>query len=230
MTDTPFDAHAHARQAALDAFRARRATKAFDPNRRIADDDVAFLLEVARLSPTSNGLEPFRIISLEDPAIRAELVQKAGGVAAQLIDASHLFLITAKKAPALQPTSDYLRHIKLDIQGFPPADLPAWQAGFQGFLTGRIGVWGNDRALFDWAARQGYIVLGNLMTAAALIGIDSVALEGLVYEAVDGILADVGAIDPDQEGFAVGVALGYRLFEPKRPSTRRPLDEIVQVL
>ncbi|MDR1152707.1 MAG: NAD(P)H-dependent oxidoreductase [Bifidobacteriaceae bacterium] len=230
MTTPTVDAHAHAKDATLAAFRSRRATKAFDPAKKIPDDDVSFLFEIARLSPTSHGLEPFRVIAIADPQVRADLVAKAGGVAAQMVDASHLLALTANTAAAVRPDSAVNRHVKVDVQGLAHAEFPAWCERFGSFLTTRYGAGADERALFDWAARQAYIVLGNLMTAAAIIGIDSCALEGMVYERADAILADAGAIDPATERLAVMVALGYRLGEPRHPATRRPLDEVVRTV
>ncbi|MDR1294311.1 MAG: NAD(P)H-dependent oxidoreductase [Bifidobacteriaceae bacterium] len=229
-TPTAADAHAHARQATLAAFRSRRATKAFDPARTIPDDDVDFLFEIARLSPTSHGLEPFRILVLADRQLRADLVAKAGGVAAQMVDASHLLAITANTAAAIRPDSVQNRHVKVEVQGLPESEFGTWCERFGDFLSTRYGAWGNERAMFDWAARQAYIVLGNLMTAGAMIGIDSCALEGMVYAEADAILADAGAIDPATERLAVMVALGYRLGEPHRPAIRRPLADVVRTI
>ncbi|MDR0432698.1 MAG: nitroreductase family protein [Bifidobacteriaceae bacterium] len=227
-TPADFDSRAHARQMVLDAFRFRRAIKAFDPSRTIAPADVDYLLEAARLSPTSHGLEPFRLLVIEDRKVRLDLVERAGGVAAQMVDASHLFALTAMTSAAVMPDSDFVRHMELDIKEMPPTAFAEWQVRFRGFLTSRYGVWGNDRAIFDWAGRQAYIVLGNIMTAAALVGIDSCALEGMVYSEADAVLTEAGAIDPDNERLAVMVALGYRLEEPRRPMTRRSLGEMVQ--
>ncbi|MDR1833997.1 MAG: hypothetical protein LBQ92_05020, partial [Propionibacteriaceae bacterium] len=83
-----------------------------------------------------------------------------------------------------------------------------------------------DDGLREWGRRQAYIVLGNIMTAAALLFVESCALEGIDYAAVDRVLAEEGLIDPAADTFAVGVALGYRAEDPKRERTRRPLDEI----
>jgi nitroreductase len=85
----------------------------------------------------------------------------------------------------------------------------------------------NERTMFDWACRQTYIALGNMMTAAAQIGIDSCPIEGFSFEKVQKILADEGLLEAGKLGISVMVAFGYRDKEP-RPKTRRQTSEIVQ--
>lgn len=42
----------------LEAYTFRHACREFDPQRKISDEDFAFILETGRLSPSSFGLEP----------------------------------------------------------------------------------------------------------------------------------------------------------------------------
>lgn len=87
----------------------------------------------------------------------------------------------------------------------------------------------SDRALFDWASKQTYIPLTNMMTVAAELGIDSCPIEGFNRAKVDKYLADKGIIDPNKFGVSVMLGLGYRDQEqPKK--TRQPLDEVLEVI
>ena len=85
----------------------------------------------------------------------------------------------------------------------------------------------NPRALFDWTAKQTYIALGNMMTSASMIGIDSCPIEGFNYDKVNAILAKAGIINPDKEGIASMVSFGYRLRDPKHPRSRKPKNEVI---
>ena len=80
--------------------------------------------------------------------------------------------------------------------------------------------------MFDWTSKQTYIALANMMTGAAMIGIDSCPIEGFDYPAVNRILADAGVFDPKEWGVSVMVTFGYRAKDIK-PKSRKPLDEIV---
>lgn len=86
----------------------------------------------------------------------------------------------------------------------------------------------NDRAIFDWASKQTYIALANMMTAAAMRGIDSCPIEGFNQEAVETLLADEGLINRDHFGVSVMAGFGYRDEEPHREKTRQPLEDIVE--
>ncbi|MDR3202659.1 MAG: NAD(P)H-dependent oxidoreductase [Bifidobacteriaceae bacterium] len=216
------------KEQVLAAFRFRRATKVFDPARPVSDQDFAYILEAARLSPTSNGLEQWSAIVLQDAGLRRALVERATAPEAQLTTASHVIVLTAKTALGIAPDSPHATHINLEVKGMDAAALPAWRERFAGFLSQRLGIAGNDRAIFDWSARQAYIVLGTVMTAAALIGVESCALEGLSFADADQVLSEAGLIDLATDRVAVMVALGYRGQEPRHPQTRRPIEEIVR--
>ena len=84
----------------------------------------------------------------------------------------------------------------------------------------------DERALFDWACKQTYIALANMMTGAALIGIDSCPIEGFQYDEVNRILAEAGLFDSQEWGVSVMVTFGYRAKEI-RPKSRKATEEIV---
>ena len=84
----------------------------------------------------------------------------------------------------------------------------------------------SDRALFDWASKQTYIALGNMMTGAAMLGIDSCPIEGMNYEAVNEVLISAGLFDPEEYGVSVAVTFGYRAREIA-PKSRRSIEDLV---
>ena len=104
--------------------------------------------------------------------------------------------------------------------------MQANMATYQRFQTEHINVLENDRTLFDWASKQTYIALANMMTGTALIGIDSCPIEGFNYAEVNRILAQTGAYDAEKYAVSVAVTFGYRAKEI-RPKSRKPLNEIV---
>ncbi|MDR1633866.1 MAG: nitroreductase family protein [Bifidobacteriaceae bacterium] len=224
---TTFPVQDHVQATFLETLRFRRAIKSFDPDRQLDPADFDFILQSGRLAPSSNGLEPWNLIVLREPELRAEFVRRTGAAPAQAAQASHLVAFTAKTAKGIDPAGDYLAHIATTVHGLTPDLIPARREGFRNFLANRIEVYGSPEATFGWTARQAYLALENMLVAAAAIKVDTCALEGLDYAQATAVLAEAGLIDPALDAFAVAAVFGYRSADPKRPQVRRPLEEIV---
>lgn len=160
----------------LAALKWRYAAKKFDPARKIDDATWAALEEVLVLSPSSFGLQPWKFLVIKDPAVRESLVPLSWGQR-QVADASHLVIFTVKHP---LDTADVRRHIErtAEVQGIAPDVL----AGFEKVVNDFIGRPFDVRS---WSTRQVYIALGNFLTAAALLGIDTCPMEGLDPAAYD---------------------------------------------
>lgn len=212
------------KQQVLEAFHFRAATRAYDPNKKISDEDFYYLLELARLSPSSVGSEPWKFVVIQNPQLRQQLIPVSWGMATQAQDASHLVVILAKKNARYD--SAFFQEA-LEKRGLNEQQIAKAQGIYQKFQQQDINILENDRTLFDWACKQTYIALANMMTGAALIGIDSCPIEGFDYQAVNQILVEQGIFDPQQWGVSVMVTFGYRA-KPIKPKSRRSMDEIVQ--
>lgn len=209
----------------LDAYGFRHAAKSFDGSRKIDAEDFDFLLEAARLSPSSFGMEPWNLLILQDPGFRAELRPVAWGAQGQLDTASHFVLFLVRGERALLPDSPYLGHILADIQGLAADKVKSKRVRYGDFLRDDFSI-DREELFREWGARQAYIALGNMMTAAALIGIDSCPIEGFNRRAAETILAGHGLMDAGNQGLAVMAAFGYRSGEAA-PKKRRPAGEIL---
>ncbi|MDR0366763.1 MAG: nitroreductase family protein [Bifidobacteriaceae bacterium] len=218
----------HVKQTHLATLQFRRAIKAFDKTKSIDPADFQFILQAARLAPSSNGLEPWNIIVLDEPKLRAEFVSRTGARPEQALDAAKLVAFTCKTAKGIDPDGDYLAHIGTAVHGMDAAAVAAWRQRFRGFLETRIRVWGSADAMYGYTARQAYLALENALTAAAAIQVDTCALEGLDYSQADQVLAEAGLINLELDRFAVGAVFGYRAEDPKRPQERRCFDEVVR--
>ncbi len=86
----------------------------------------------------------------------------------------------------------------------------------------------NDRLISEWASKQTYIALGNMMTAAAQIGIDSCPIEGFDKNQVTSILQNEGIMKAGDFEVSCMVAFGYRQDGPNRSKARQNLDEVVE--
>jgi len=111
----------------LKAAKWRQAIKHFDPTRKISDDDFNFILEIARVSPTSNGIEPWNTIVVQNADLRQKLIKVAPGGVSQLNTASHVVVLTTKRASQLRPNSDYIKHMSRDAHGHSAVSFAGWK-------------------------------------------------------------------------------------------------------
>lgn len=214
-------------QEILDLFRFRFACKRFDPNRSIPDEDFETILESARLSPTSFGFEPWRLIVLTDPAVRRKLDPIAWGARNSLAGASRFVLLLARKSVDLTYSSDFITHMMRGVQRLSPEVAEQKRARFRSFQEDDFELLESERAMFDWASKQTYIVLSNMLTAAAMLGIDSCPIEGFHRRKVDELLAAEGLLDPERFGVSLMAGFGYRAEPPKHEKTRQPLEDLI---
>lgn len=215
------------KQEILEAFQFRHATKEFDPEKKISDEDFEFILETGRLSPSSFGFEPWRFVVIQDPELREQLKPVSWGAQKQLPTASHYVVMLARTAEDMMYDSEYIEHIKKDVKNLPKEAYDAISGFYKMFLESDFKLLGNDRAMVDWAAKQVYIALGNMMTAAAQIGIDSCPIEGFDQEKVQAILEKEGVLQGGNFEVAVMVGFGYRVNEP-RPKVRQDMSDVVK--
>ncbi len=214
------------RTGILEALAFRHACKEFN-REKIPGEDFEVILEAGRLSPSSFGFEPWSILVLQDMALREKLLPVCWGARKQLPTASHFCILLARRASALAPGSGYLQGIMRDVQQLPEEQIHAKAARVENYFKNDIKIWGNGAAMFDWACRQTYIALGNMMTAAAFLKIDSCPIEGFVRDSVEEMLEREGIFDRKEFGVSCMVAFGYRSREPK-PKTRREAASVIR--
>lgn len=212
------------KQEILKAHRFRHACRVFDTTKKISDEDFHFILETGRLSPSSVGLEPWKFVVIQDAALREKLKPVTGGAQGQLPTASHFVVILARQD--LRHDSAHVIKMLKDIQHMPEEVVQHVAGHYKSFIETELED--NVRLLFEWASKQTYIALGNMMTAAAQLGIDSCPIEGFDRKQVTAILQNEGIINANDFGVSCMVAFGYRQEDPKRPKARQHLDEIVE--
>ncbi len=213
------------REDVIGAFQFRHACKKFDAEKKISAEDFDLILEAGRLSPSSFGFEPWRFVVIQNPDLRNKLREASWGAQGHLPTASHYVAILCRKND-MRFDSDFIRHFMRDIQKLPDEMAQRKRDRYRTFQEHDLRLLESPRALFDWACKQAYIALGNMMTAAAMIGIDSCAIEGYDQEAAEKILSDAGVLDLDQFGLAVMVAFGFRV-SPQPPKTRQSNEEVI---
>ncbi|PDY48026.1 NAD(P)H-dependent oxidoreductase [Bacillus pseudomycoides] len=218
----------YTKEEILKAYHFRHACKEFDVNKKVSDEDFHFILETGRLSPSSFGFEPWRFVVIQNQDIRNKLLPVAWGAQKQLPTASHFVAILARKKEDMIYDSSYISNFMKNIQQLPEEVITMKRGFYKAFQETDFQLLEGDRAMFDWASKQTYIALGNMMTAAAQIGIDSCPIEGFHQEKVEAILKEEGIVSGDTFGVSALVAFGYRAEEPKRDKTRQTMDMVVE--
>ncbi len=159
----------------------RHAVKAYDPEKKVSQEDLNKILEAARLAPTSSGLQPFRVIVVENQELKNKMVK--GALNPEVMrDSSHVLVFAAWDSYSnekIDKVYDYTTDER---------DLPR---GRFGSYTDKIKeLYGaqTPEQHFAHTARQTYIALGLTMAQAAELKVDSTPAEGFSNEVVDEIL------------------------------------------
>lgn len=184
----------------LAPLRWRYAVKAFDSGRRIAPEAWDALEQALILTPSSFGLQPWQFLILTDRGLRESLLPHAWGQR-QVVDCSH-FVVFCIRRNLGEPDID--RHLRRtsEVRGTNLEKL----AGYRRMMVESLLEGGLSVGVDEWAVRQVYIALGNFMTAAALLGIDTCPMEGFEPGRFDGILG----LAPRGLASVVCCAAGYR--------------------
>lgn len=159
----------------------RYATKQYDATKKISASDLETLKEATKLSVSSMGLQPYKILVIENPELRAELKPFAYGQSG-ITDASQLFVFAIEKNVGGKQIDAYMQNIS-KTRGIPVESLD----GFKGMIHGAVdGL--DENAKDNWAKKQAYIALSTLINTAALLKIDATPMEGFDAQQFDKIL------------------------------------------
>lgn len=201
----------------------RYATKQFDPSRKIEPEVWETLEQALVLSPSSYGLQPWQFFVVTDPALKTALREHSWNQS-QVTDCSHHVVF------AIRETIDEAYVDKFLAATAGTRGMPVESLGFYKDMI-RVDILEGPRSKWvaEWAARQVYIALGNFMTCAALLGVDTCPMEGMDPAKYDEILG------LPARGFRTVVACpaGYRLDSDKYaslPKVRFPKSDLVQTL
>lgn len=207
-------------QALLAQLNWRYATKSFDPAKQIADADWAALEQALVLSPSSYGMQPYRFVVITDAATKDALVPLSWNQR-QPADCSHYVVFAAREKNTEADVDRYLAHT-VSVRGGSVDAL----AGFKKMLMSDIVNGPRGQQALAWATCQAYIALGNFMTSAAVLGIDTCPMEGINPAKYDEVLG----LPVRGYRTVVACAAGYRADGDKYaalPKVRMPADELV---
>ncbi len=201
----------------------RYACKKFDPTKKIRETDWNMLLETLRLSASSYGLQPWKFIVVQDPAVRQKLLPAAYNQT-PTVDASHFVVLTYKEKMS-EADVEKLIQKTAQVRQIDAATL----AGYKSVMINDVVTGPRAQTINFWSQRQTYIAMGSLLTVAALMEIDTLPMEGIVPTEFDRILNLEGT------GYKSGAAIacGYRSTEDgyqKAKKVRYDLKDVVTTI
>lgn len=149
-------------------------------SKKVNDEDITAILEATNLSASSAGLQPYRVIVVENTAIRNKLAEN--GFNPQIVEASHLLVFAAIENLSLSDIDEYMQRTA-ETRGVPVQALENFRQILIGNITSKT-----KEDNFIWASKQAYIGLGTAMVAAAYLRIDATPMEGFNPAQFDEIL------------------------------------------
>jgi len=201
------------------AMQFRHACKLFDETKKIPDETMRYILEAGRTSPSSFGMEPWKFLVIRNEEMKAKLRPLCWDQP-QITTCSDLVVILAA-IESVRPQSG-IPQKRFARRPLPPEQIDAYINLYGNFLADTLS---SDEKTFCWTARQTYIALANMMTAAAYEQIDSCPIEGFEKEKVEELLE----IDTKAYQVAVMAAFGYRV-NPQSEQIRLPFEEVVEFI
>jgi nitroreductase len=189
----------------LDALTWRYATKKFDPTKVISAETWSALEDALVLTPSSYGLQPWKFVIVTSLELKEKL-RPFSWNQAQVTDCSHYVVFTIKKNLAAADVDRFVARTA-EIRSVPVESI----AGYRNMMVSDVVNGARSFNVNEWATRQAYIALGNFMTSAALVGVDTCPMEGIEPVNYDKTL------NLAEAGYAtvVACAAGYRAEDDK---------------
>lgn len=165
----------------LNSLEWRYATKKFDPSKKLSKEQVETLKKAFNLTPTSFGLQPIKMIVIENKELQEKFIEHSYNQR-QVADASHLLVICIENDTTTDDVNAYF-DLEKEIRGTSEEVIAPFRDELVEMYKNKSIEEKNTSAIY-----QCYIVLGNLMTVCAVEKIDACPMEGFVPEKIDELL------------------------------------------
>lgn len=197
----------------------RHACKVFDESKKISAEDMRFILEVGRKSPSSFGMEAWKFLVITNDALKAKLKPLCWDQA-QITSCSHLVIILAGIESVKVESGEVEK--RFARREMPQEKLDMYMGLYANHLKETLS---SDANIYQWTSKQTYIAAANMMSAAASIGIDSCPIEGFEKERVEELLE----LDTTKFQVAMVLPFGYRI-NPQSTQNRLAFDAVVEFI
>ncbi|MEL1243144.1 NAD(P)H-dependent oxidoreductase [Flavobacterium sp. DGU11] len=183
----------------IESLQWRYATKKYDADRKVSDEDLETLKEAVRLSVSSMGLQPYKVILVENPEVREKL-RAASNNQASITEASHVFVFANETNVGHSHIEKYLDNISRTRE-VTRESLNPFSKSMHNFIESQTEDFKNF-----WTSKQAYLAMSSLINAAAVLHIDATPMEGFNRPAVNEVLglSELGL------SAAVIATIGYR--------------------
>ena len=199
----------------------RYAVKSFDSNKKIPAEAWQVLEQSLVLAPSSFGLQPWKFIMVENRNLREQL-RSASWNQSQVVAADRYVVLAALRTTTDDDVDRFMQRTS-EVRGTPVESMAGYRNVIADFL---VSGWA-AKDLFGWNSRQTYIALGQFMTAAAVMGIDTCPMEGIDMNGYDELLG----LKDTRYATLCACAAGYRAADDKygaAPKVRYELDEVIE--
>lgn len=176
----------------------RYATKKMN-GQKVAQEKVDYILEAIRMAPTSSGLQPFKVIQITDPELKAKIQPIAYGQS-QIVDSSHLLVFAAYDEYTQERLDQTFRQQESE-RNLASGTLE----DYKNTLLNNFSKLAKQQQ-FEHAARQAYIGFGVGIAAAAEQRVDATPMEGFDAAQLDELL---GLPERGLKSVTI-LAIGYR--------------------
>lgn len=206
----------------IESLQKRYSVKKFNKDKKISPEILRNLLSAGQLSVSSLGLQPYKIFVIESDEMKNKLIP-AFRNPSQISTCSHLIVLATKKNVEEKYVDGYFRHIT-EVREVPMESLELFRKSIDQYIRSL-----SEEEEFHWHQKQAYIVLGQMIFAAALEEVDSCPMEGFNENLMNEILG----IDSSVETATVTLALGYRAEDDHfqhLKKVRKPEDKLFKFL
>lgn len=197
----------------------RYATKSFDSEKIIPENDISTIVNAFNLTATSYGLQPIKLMVISDKLVQEDLVEHSM-YQKQIGQASHVLVFCVDTKINDQTIIEYFELVK-KVRDTPDDILNP----FKKFLIEDFKA-KSEKEIFEWASKQAYLAMGNLLTVCAMLNIDACPMEGFVPEQYDELL-NLKKLNLKS---VLVMPIGYRAkddFMSSLQKVRKPLEDVI---
>ena len=197
----------------------RHACKLFDESKTISNEQINYILEAGRTSPSSFGMEAWKFLVITNQSLKEKLKPVCWNQP-QITSCSHLVIVLAG-IQSVKPSSG-IPQKRFARRPLNQEQIEDYVELYSKHLHETLST---DKNIYQWTARQTYLAVANMMTAGAYIGIDSCPIEGFEKSKVEEILD----LDTTKYQVAMLLPFGYRINE-QTEQLRLPFEEVVEFI
>jgi nitroreductase len=157
----------------LEHLKWRYATKQFDSAKRITPEIWTALEDALVLTPSSYGLQPWKFLIVTSAELKKKLKPFSWNQS-QVTDCSHYVVFTIQKNLTAAHVDRFVARTA-EVRGGTVESI----ANYRDIMVNDVVDGARSFHVNEWATRQTYIALGNFMTSAALLDVDTCPMEGI---------------------------------------------------